>query len=311
MSANTLEADVNEILLGYYALGGTWKGFKNQAAAKGHLNKRKDQIGEDSYMIQAGRAKKMAEEALGWAKSNGYRGKVRDVWWTARRGDLGRAVGYKVDSDKNPTDTLLRFSDGKFLGLSAKATKRNKVVGFKNPGLGTVDRHLGTNLEQIFKQAELEFADTFNLDVSRVKRKSQIKANRKLVSAANVARDVLLETMRKELLTKMKRIPQKNLQHYLIHELMDASTLINPGYIKVTGKGTRHPYSATVVDPFKNDDVEMIQNRSRIKIETAGKTGVGVSVKSSPILKIRPKFRDQAMASPMNFSVDQWKTRNE
>ena len=37
---------------------------------------------------------------------------------------------------KNPTDVLVEFTKGGFLGLSAKSTSGKGDIGFKNPGVG-------------------------------------------------------------------------------------------------------------------------------------------------------------------------------
>lgn len=145
---NTVAADVNEIYAGYYCLGGTWQGFQNLSVAKETIAARKKQMDSEEFKDQMGRAKVMAEESLKWAAVNGYKGKVKKVWWTARAGEISRAVGYDVDFRKNPTDTLLQFADKAFLGLSAKSTKRSGDIGFKNPGLGSLSKTLGVDFKK-------------------------------------------------------------------------------------------------------------------------------------------------------------------
>ena len=78
----------------------------------------------------------MADKVIAWSKENNYSGVVEKVWWTARWICFNRAVGRTVDSRKNPTDVLVRFTGGEFLGVSAKSTKKQGDIGFKNPGMG-------------------------------------------------------------------------------------------------------------------------------------------------------------------------------
>ena len=92
MPANTLEADVNEILLGYYILGGKWVGFEGSGEAKKQLNQRKSQIGESKYSQQSERAKVMANVSLEWAAKNGIKGKPAKVW--------GALFAFEVAKDK-------------------------------------------------------------------------------------------------------------------------------------------------------------------------------------------------------------------
>jgi hypothetical protein len=97
-NSNTPESDVNEILLGYYALGETWTGFQQKSDAKKQLNKRKLEIDPDHYELQDRRAKEMASASLIWAHDNGYKGKVAKFWWTARSDALTKIFGFKIDS---------------------------------------------------------------------------------------------------------------------------------------------------------------------------------------------------------------------
>ena len=154
VAAETLKADVNEILLGYHILGSTWIGFQGKTDAENQLNNRRSQIGDTDYNIQEERAKVMATKSLDWARANNYGNRVVKAWWTARPGILSEAVGYEVDSSKNPTDTLVQFETDNFLGLSAKSTAGKGDIGFKNPGIGTIDTAFNLKLAGIVKKEE-------------------------------------------------------------------------------------------------------------------------------------------------------------
>ena len=71
MAAETLKADVNEILLGYHILGSTWQGFEGRIDAEIQLNNRRNEIGDSDYNIQDERAKVMATKSLDWARAIG------------------------------------------------------------------------------------------------------------------------------------------------------------------------------------------------------------------------------------------------
>ncbi len=301
---NTPRADVGEILLGFYALGGKWKGFVGGAAAKRDLAKRKLQIGE-FFAQQQGQAKEMSKEALAWAKKNGYKGKVVKAWWTARPGVLSKAVGFPVDSRDNPTDTLIQFADGQFLGLSAKSKKGKGDIGFKNPGVGTVDAGLGINLKSIVTKAGDAFAKKHKLPAAKNARKTAIRADPETVAASNKARDKLLKQVRDALLKKLSSMKNKELQKYILNSWMDSGAAVLPPYIKVTGHGVKAPYSATLTDPLKNDKATAIGSK-KITVEKVGNDAVGIRAGGKKILKMRAKFESQAMASSLKFSGDPW-----
>jgi hypothetical protein len=306
MANNTDQADINEILLGYYCLGGSWDGYNDAANAKKQLNMKKDKIGEDLYRIQSNRAKVMAKDCIVWAKKNGYKGKIKSVWWTARPGILSKAVGYEVDSRKNPTDTLLLFSDGNFLGLSAKSTAGSGDIGFKNPGIGTIDSALNISLKKVLEKEQNKFINEFKLDKSNSVRKQQIRKSPSLIVASNAARDVTLNNIRNSLLLNLQKLSSTELRDYLINDWMDAGTVIRPRYIKVTGHGNKPPFTTSIMDPLKNEKSEYMQSKP-IKLEKIGNDSIGVSAGGKRIFKMRAKFESQAMASSIKFSGDPWK----
>ena len=150
----------------------------------------------------------MAQRILSWAPANGFNGKIIQAWWTARPNVLSKAVGRPVDSRKNPTDILLVFGDGTFLGVSAKSTgKMSGGIGFKNAGLGTLSKELNLPLPEKIAQMEqeasgmLHVGDTMLSDVGKAIRKQLIRSNHEVMLQANqlgarilnVIRDAILE----------------------------------------------------------------------------------------------------------------------
>ena len=306
MASNTPPADINEILLGYFALGGTWQGYQKQREVKAQLNTRRKKVTDDQYQVQLFRAMVMADATLVWAKKNGYRGKVAKAWWTARPGILSAAVGYTVDSSKNPTDTLIQFTNGQVLGISAKSTKGTGDIGFKNPGVGTVEQSLAIKLKPTIKRDEDAFVKRFGLSGPKTTRKREIRNNPKIITESNDARDTLLRTLRDALYKKLGTMSQPKLRQYILDGWMDARDVIAPPYIKVTGHGARAPFTATLVDPLKDDKSVAVQVK-KITIQKVGNDSVGILAGSNRIMKMRVKYESQAMASSVKFSGDPWK----
>jgi hypothetical protein len=304
MSSNTLQADINEILFGYYVLGGKWRGFQHQRDSMKQLNRRKEQVGEKLYQVQSARAEVMSEATLSWANKNGYKGKVKRAWWTARPGVLSQAVGYDVDSKKNPTDTLLEFADGQFLGVSAKSTKGKGDIGFKNPGVGTVEKSLKINLKKFIDLEESKFTKSHSLSESKKKRKVEIRKNPKIEQQANFARDVLLKKIRDVLFENLNKMNQKQIREYILTEWMDVNPK-PPAYIKVTGHGNKAPFTASILDPLKDSKSGAVQ-RKEITLKKVGNDSVGILAGGKRILKMRAKYESQAMASSLKFSGDPW-----
>jgi len=306
--ANTDAADVNEIMMGYYLAGENWKKFQGANEAKRQLKAKEKKITEKQYEQQIERARIQAIEVMSWAQMNGYRGDIKKVWWTARPGVLSKAVGQVVDSRKNPTDVLVQFGDKKFLGVSAKSTKTRGDIGFKNPGIGTVAKELKIDLKKLIDKPEAEAIKKFKLPMNKKERKVFLrsKAGEKIRIKTIAMGEKVLSDIREALFHKLGSMKQDALRDYLLSSWMDAKEAVYPPYIKVTGMGSRPPFTAKVEDPLNNNKASLMQS-GVITLERVGKDSVGVLANGKRIMKMRSKFESEKMASSIKFSGDPWK----
>lgn len=303
MTQNTILSDINEIQAGYFLAEKKWY----DEEARKQFNTRVKQASVDEVADAIGKAEVMAKEFLSWAKINGYSGKVKNVWWTARPGSMSSAVGRDVDQRKNPTDILVKFTNGPsdgFLGLSAKATKTKGDIGFKNPGVGTVDKSLGLNLAELYDKKLQDTINKFKLPRGASERKIYIRSNTGIKTKTEEIGSKLLSELRDVLLTRILKMKQPDLLRYLISDWMDAEILYPP-YVKVTGQGNKPPYRAVVMDPTDNEKLKALQ-KYKITLEKVGNDSIGVKAGTKKIMKIRFKFESEKMASSMKLSGDPW-----
>lgn len=302
-TANTILSDINEIYTGYVLNGEKW--YSNEA--KTQYNTRVSQAQPDEVADAIGKSKVMAAEFIKWAKANGYKGNIVGVWWTARPGSMAAAVGRPVDQRKNPTDILVKFSSGPadgFLGLSAKATQTKGDIGFKNPGLGTVDRNLNMALGEEYKNQLAQTIKKFNLPDSSDARKRFIRENPGVKKQTEDIGVRVLAAMRDELMIRLSKMKQPELLKYLLSDWMDAEILYPP-YVKVTGQGNKEPYKAVVMDPTSNEKLDAL-SKYKITLERVGNESIGVKAGEKKIMKIRFKFESEKMASSVKLSGDPW-----
>jgi hypothetical protein len=303
-SKNTLVADVNEIYFGYLLNNKVW--FDKDAEKQ--YEQRLTQITDQQAEMAKGHAEAMTIEFIRWAKQQGYSGIVKKIWWTARPGSMSAAVGQPVDQKKNPTDILVQFTSGPvngFLGVSAKATKTKGDIGFKNPGIGTVDRSLSLNLSDYVKQETDAFVAQHDLPSSTNERKKSIRADQMMVATANQKGSEILAQLRDKMLVKLQTKNSEQLKQYLLSDWMDANILYPP-YVKVTGQGSRAPYKAIAEDPLKNPKLQALSTGD-ISLIKVGNESIGVVSGGKNIMKIRFKFESQKMASSVKLSGDPWK----
>jgi len=302
--SNTDSADVNEILYGYFMANENWNIFHGAADAKRQLESKVKKITKSEYVDQEGRAKAMANETIKWMKANGY-GRVSEVWWTARPGVLAKAVGVDVDSRKNPTDVLVIDNNGYPLGLSAKSTKTKGDIGFKNPGIGTIDKSLNINLKKLYDDELEKTIKQFNLPETAAARKKFIRENPGIQKQTTAIGIKLMANIRDEFMKKINSLSQDKLKEYLFSDWMDVSDGLYPPYIKVTGQGKGGNYSATLMDPLKNSKISAL-NTDKIKLSKVGNESIGVQAGTKKIMKMRVKFESEKMASSIKFSGDPW-----
>jgi len=229
VTANTVLSDINEIYTGYVLAGKKW--FDSQAKAQYTL--RVKQAKPEEVKDAEGKAEAMAEKFKEWAKQNGYASvTIKSVHWTARPNSMSSAVGQPVDQKKNPTDILVKFGGGPangWLGLSAKATQTKGDIGFKNPGVGTIDRNLNMNLADMYKNLLEDTIKTYSLPASATARKLYIRANPKVKIQTEAVGVKMMEEMRDKLLEKLEKFNQKELLKYLLNDWMDAEVIESIG----------------------------------------------------------------------------------
>lgn len=305
MPANTDLADVNEIYVGYILAGKKW--FDTEA--KSQFERKSKLIGIENTSIQIERAERMVEQFFIWAKQNKYSGKVKKVWWTARPGILSRAVGREVDSKKNPTDILVQFTTGPangFLGISAKSTSGSTDIGFKNPGIGTVEATLNIKLSDVLTKKTNEAIRKFKLPENAKQRKDFIRSKPTIQKQTQTIGSEVLSKIRDIMFDKLKKMNNNQLRDYILTNWMDASNDLYPPYVKVTGMGSKKgKIIAKVDDPLKNEKLTAIM-KGQLKVEKIGNESIGLSASSKKILKMRAKFESEKLASTIKFSGDPW-----
>ena len=206
----------------------------------------------------------------------------------------------KVDRG-NPTDILIRFSSGQFLGVSAKSTLKNAEIGFKNPGMGTVERNLGIELSDIKKFAEEEFTQEHELPKSAAARKKEIRARDGLKPKADKKGSEVMQQMRDIMISQLATFSDDQSRKYLMTDWMDAGSTVYPPYIKVTGKKS----AVSIENPLENTKIEAL-NLGKIKYMKVGNESIGVIASGKKIMKMRFKYESQALASSMKLSGDPW-----
>jgi len=301
-TGNTLVSDINELLVGYFLNNERW--YNSEARQK--YNQRSRQVSSEDLDRATEHARVMAKEFLKYAKEKNY-SNITNVYWTARAGSMTKLTGVEVDQTKNPTDTLIKFSSGPsdgWLGLSAKSTKGRGEIGFKNPGVGTIDRVLNISIAKFYNDELEKIISKLVLPKRATERKKYIRDNPEIKKQTEVLGSKLLSKMRDILLQKLQSMNNKDLFDYFMEDWLNAN-IMYPPYVKITGKGTKPPYTATVMEPTKNEKNDALATLD-FKLEIVGNESIGVRAKGKKIFKMRFKFESEKLASSVKMSGESW-----
>ncbi len=307
-SEQTHEADINEIMFGYFLGGKKWGVFANQKEAKDQVERKQKLVDPENYGWQIGRAEQMAQVFLSWARSEGYTASIKKIWWTARAGTLSKAVK-KVGkaTPKHPADLLIEFSDGKFLGISAKSTKlKSGKITFKNPGVGTVTKALKIKppLKEITDKLIKVTVENLDLPKAATKRKAYLADNPHLQLQVDTVGTRVLNLLRDQLLSAFQKMKEKTLKDYFVGSWMDAKDIVFPPYVKVTGKG-RGKYSASLTNPLKDDRTSALIN-GKLSFYPRGNDTIAIMADEKRIMKARFKWGSGKLTSSLKMVVDPW-----
>lgn len=301
----THASDINEILLGFYLIDGNWSKFANASDAQKILELRKNSVDQTTYDVQAGRAAEMAKQVQIWTKSNGFDDQIQRVWWTARQNTLSQAIGRPVNWKLNPTDILIDYGNGKFLGLSAKSTHIKADIPFKNVGMGSLGKVLDIDFGSLIKNIGDEIVQKYNLPAGQKVRKIFIRQNKEVQEKTVEAGNKMLNILRDVLLKKYQNMDQEELRKHILTIWLNAAEA-DPYYIKVTGRGDpQNNFSAVVEDFLKNDKLKALAS-GKLSVIPTGDDSVGISADNKRILRIRFKFSSEKLASSIKLSGDPW-----
>lgn len=301
MSANTLGADINEIYLCYLLNNNS---FPDKVTSD-QFEKRSKSVSEQEKEWQIGRAEAMYKIFLQFLKSRQY-GSPVSSYWTARPGFVFQSVvGFPVNQRLNPTDVLVKLNTGKFYGISAKSTKSGGA-GLKNPGVGTIDRYLGTNLASIDVKYSNMIVEKYGLPTGKDARKQFLNNNPGVKKNVydNYSSKALKE-LRDTYLVRINKMSQQEIINFLVTEwLNEDPEILKLPYVKITGSGTRS-YTASLYDPITNSKSRHLV-KGPIKFSAVGNDAVGVMANNTRILKMRFKYASTQLASSLKMSGDPW-----
>lgn len=295
---NSIKAQVNEILVGLFAVEEDWSKYNRAEEVQKCLAKRKKYLSKSEYKKQADRAERMAEASLGWAcKHAKQRRKVERVYWTANPGELQKVLKKPIDKG-NPTDVLLQYGPRTHIGISAKSTNPGgSLPAFKNMGAGSLGKLLQLDLTSLKLPYERRFIDQYDLPEHAKARSDVLRRDNDLKMLADVIAIDALEQIRNCLFYHYQSMSQLDIREHLVVEWLNAHENVYPKYIKVTGFDDR----VEIEEPIAGTT-----DLSVITFERLGKTTIGVSNDNERLMYIRAKYNSSPLSSSIKIIAEPW-----
>lgn len=248
-------------------------------------------------MQQVQRARVMADACLTYFQEHYTTTIIADVLW------VGRKITY------NPSDVLVTFENGTVCGVSCKSSRHREALTFKNMGVTHFNTHLNLELKPIYEHAARAFCVQHMAPFKSNERKLFIRANTELqeISSALAANTLAYITglITNALVTR----PEEWLRDYFLRCWMDYYT--STRWIRVTGTGTKRPYTARVEDPTQLEgpyrSLDYVRMRhGQLRINPLTNTSIGIFATldetiEAPVFKIRAKYESEPLASSLKF----------
>ena len=249
---------------------------------------------------------------------------ISQVHLTNKAGDISRATGgLHKDSDKeNPSDITVGLTNPTtgetiYHGISLKSTETKGDIGFKNPTPRTMDKHLGTNSEKLWKQGleelnnklpvlqglpgksksgELDRKQVVNDEdnkdlVSQIKKKTHRTVRDAMVNRIN---DILTKPDGSDSDEGHNKVKQFYAQHY-----MNTETTNTMPYSKVTAFGTKEKGISSKTEVPRESFINSLMKHpdSRIRVRPAGNDGVQVHIHDPETGSWHHAFTEQVKSS--------------
>lgn len=290
VSSNTMGV-LHELLTGYHLRGGK------------HMEKHKDVNGlspqEAHDQLKKSMSKQQYEAANLKAKAAAedlrkrVGGKVKNVQWTSKAGDLERATGIKASQTEDASDIVITDHTGKHHGVSLKVSEKNDNVPLSNPGM---EKTFGAHhiLDAHRKHLLGKFKALGKLSNSR-DRKDYVKANPKVKGYLEDKNLETLHAIADHMHKKMSKLDKKDLSDHIRKNILKAvpTPMQKQGHnhIRHTSYTTSSGQIAHKVANPTSDYEHILKDHKNLGVQKSG-TSVIFTHKGVPFAKHRIKFEN-------------------
>jgi len=291
---------LHELLVGYHLRGGKHmekhKDVNGDSPKQAH-DKVKSNISPEEYKGVNHRAKAAAKDI---AATLGKHGKVHDVHWTSKPGDIQRSTGIKASQKEDASDIVVHTKKGgqiKHHGVSLKVTdSKTAHVPVSNPGLEST--HGGEKILAAHRKAIVKAHPAIGRMSNKEERKGYIRAHPAVQKKIQALHSQVLPKFAKHLSSKLGALPTSQLADHLRKHILKANPtpMQKAGHTHLRhtthGAGGSASYGFSHSDPSK-DHEHILKDHKNISVAASG-TSVIFSHKGTPFARHRLKLQSQS-----------------
>jgi len=291
---------LHELLVGYHLRGGKHmekhKDVNGDSPKQAH-DKVKANITPEEYKGVNHRAKAAAKDI---ATTLGRHGKIHDVHWTSKPGDIQRSTGIKASQKEDASDIVVHTKKGgqiKHHGVSLKVTdSKTAHVPVSNPGLEST--HGGEKILAAHRKAIVKAHPAIGRMTNKEERKKYIRAHPAVQKKIQALHSQVLPKFAKHLSSKLGALPTSQLADHLRKHILKANPtpMQQAGHTHLRhtthGAGGSASYGFSHSDPSK-DHEHILKDHKNISVSASG-TSVIFAHKGTPFARHRLKLQSQS-----------------
>lgn len=233
----------------------------------------------------------MSQELEKFFEKNDY-GTIKKILWTGTSG-VKKYIPEAEPAD-HPADILVKFLDGRYLGLSLKSYSNEKIE-LLNTSLKTFLDLAGkpNDIYQHFVRREKEIVEQLNLDPSKFKRIITPEAKKEASK--------LLKELQFKLTDFLKSLPQEEVRSLILKKALKSYEM-NPPYRRVKFVGSLTSGKVSIEDPLQDKVSTMVRESAKLEFLPAKfGTNIYITSKGKRLLTIRVRYSKEPFKSGISL----------
>lgn len=233
----------------------------------------------------------MSQELEKFFEANNY-GTIKQILWTGTSG-VKKYIP-DVEPEDHPADILIKFIDGKYLGLSLKSYSDTKIE-LLNTSLKKLLEiaKKPDDMLKYFSNREKEIIEKLNLGPNRYKIE--------ITSEVKKETSALLKEMQAKVVEFFKSLTQEEVRELILKKVLKSYEM-NPPYRRVKFVGSLARGKIEIENPLDDKISTLVRNANKLEfLSVKFGTNIFITSKGKRLLTIRIKYSKKPFTSGISL----------